>query len=282
MRQGVRVLALLAVFVSSCGAEVAGPGIPGCGTGPSDGVAAATVLQLQAVPGASWGPCVSELRVGWDYVPQFAESGRATFWLDSDRVGSRFLEVTLTPTCDTAGAEAQGSPEFGIDRFVRVVEEAVDITIPIVPVAERHVEAAEGLAQRLNGTRVRGQRILPSVDRSTGSPVDRIDRALRISGIALVLDDAQVASDTVELRRVGHGPRLEISFDDALEEIEEDIGPPVYRAEWFHVFEGGCITYDFDARGPGSESLALEVRTALGFYPLGVLRDAARNAGLDI
>jgi hypothetical protein len=127
-----------------------------------------------------------------------------------------------------------------------------------------------------------GRTLAPFVDDSSGSASDRILAALRSVGRVLVLDDAEVATGTVELQRAGHDPRVGISVEKALDEIADDLGSPVYRAEWFHIFEGGCIVYRFEAKGSGSESIASNVRDALGFYPLGELRDAARRAGYDV
>ncbi len=73
-----------------------------------------------------------------------------------------------------------------------------------------------------------------------------------------------------------------IELGNAIEEIEEDVADPRYEATWYHLFEGGCIVYEFDARGFGSETLETDVDQALGLYPLDALRAAARNAGFDI
>ena len=272
----------VALVSTSCGADFTGPGIPECSESVDAEIATATVIQLQAVPRADFGPCINELRVGWDYVHQFAESGRAVFWLDSDRVGERFLEVELTDSCDIANAVSQGNPEPGIDRFVSIDEEPGEVAIAVVPVAPRHNGDARALVTRTSGTKVKGRVLAPYVDDSGGPASDRIQVALRTIGIVLILDDAQVATDTVELRRAGHDPRVGLSREKALEEIAEDLGSPVYRAEWFHVFEGGCIVYRFDAKGAGAESIASEVRNALGFYPLGELLEVAREEGFDI
>ena len=281
-RLRVGCLTALALIVSSCGADVVGPGVPECGSTASDGLATATIIQLQAVRNADWGPCIDDLEVGWDYVAQIAESGRSVFWLNSDRVGSRFLEVELTSSCDIGGAEAQPGPGSGIDRFVRVDEEPRDVVIAVIPVAERHIGDARALVVGMIGTVMEGRKLAPYVDESAGSAPVRIEAALRTVGIALVLDDTQITTDTLELRRKGHDPRVGISRQKALDDIEADLGPPAYRAEWFHTFTGGCIVYRFDARGSGAEAIAREVRDALGFYPLVELRESARASGLDI
>lgn len=283
MRARLLVLVLgLGLISTSCGTDVVGPGIPECLDAASSEIATATIIQLQAIPDATRGPCIKELKVGWEYQSQFAESGRTIFWLDSDRVGDEFLEVELAPACDPGRAVPDGVPEEGIERFVRVDEEPGQLPVAVIPVASRHVGDARALVTRVIGTNMKGRTLAPYVDESDGPAAARIESALRTVGIVLILDDAEVATDSVELRRFGHDPRVGISLDKALEEIEEDLGSPEYRAEWFHTFSGGCVIYRFHAKGLGSETIAADVRDAIGFYPLDELRDAARRAGFDV
>jgi hypothetical protein len=215
-------------------------------------------------------------------VRQFSESGRSVFWLDSDRVGNRFVEVALKESCDTGGAVPQGSGEPGIDRYVRIDEQPEDVEIAVVPVAQRHDGYARALVTQTIGMTMEGRNVALFVDQSIGSASERIQRALRSVGLVLILDDPEVSSETVELRRAGHDPRVGMSLDKALDEIADDLGSPAYRAEWFHVFEGGCVVYQFDAKGAGAESIPSEVRDALGFYDLATLRETARRAGFDV
>jgi membrane-associated phospholipid phosphatase len=89
---------------------------PICGTGHS------MILSAQAVPSAALVPCVATLPSGWhiggingaDIV-----SGRARFWLDSDQAGTHAVTVTLSATCDVAGAQQVPSDQPGTRRFER-------------------------------------------------------------------------------------------------------------------------------------------------------------------
>lgn len=272
----------LGFVASGCSPDVVGPGTPECADPAGGDIATATVIQLQALPSAEWGPCIDELRVGWEYTDQFAESGRVVFWLGSDRVGDEFLEVELTETCDTSGAEFVGNPDPEIERLVRIREEPGELPVAVIPVAPRHSGDARALVTETIGVKLKGRMLAPYVDDSTIPAPQRIERALRTVGVVLVLDDPQVMTDTVELRRAGHDPRVDLGVAEALEEIADDLGSPVYRAEWIHVFDGGCIVYRFDAKGVGAETIALEVSEALGFYPLARLRETARRAGFDV
>ncbi len=80
---------------------------------PNDAVA----LMAQAVPTARLLPCISEFPAGWSFDFSDVRSGNATFWMDSDRAGSRALEVTLTETCRARGTEVP-SDEPGARVFL--------------------------------------------------------------------------------------------------------------------------------------------------------------------
>jgi len=61
------------------------------------------VLQAQAVPSATLLPCIGTLSTGWTYAGSDVVNGESTFWLDSDRAGIHAVEVSLRPSCSTAG-----------------------------------------------------------------------------------------------------------------------------------------------------------------------------------
>jgi membrane-associated phospholipid phosphatase len=84
---------------------------PACGTGHS------MILSAQAVPSAALLPCIAALPAGWSVGGADIASGKASFWLDSDRAGPRAVTVTLTATCDTSGAQQIPSDQPGARRF---------------------------------------------------------------------------------------------------------------------------------------------------------------------
>ena len=101
-------VAMLAVITAAVGetwnaffpaARNLGVHAPSCGTGHS------MILSAQAVPTAALLPCIAALPAGWSISGTDIASGRASFWLDSDRAGPRAVTVTLTATCDTSGAQ---------------------------------------------------------------------------------------------------------------------------------------------------------------------------------
>ena len=101
---------------------------PDCGTGHT------MILAAQAVPSAAFLPCIAAFPSGWTGVNDEIASGRASFGLDSGSLagggGVRFvlggqsgqlqtMTITLTATCDIAGARQVPSGQPGIRRFER-------------------------------------------------------------------------------------------------------------------------------------------------------------------
>jgi tRNA A-37 threonylcarbamoyl transferase component Bud32 len=129
----VAMLALFvvpAVFGITLLLPASDPGVhaPDCGTGHT------MILAAQAVPSAAFLPCIAALPPGWTTVNAEIASGRASFELDSGSLavggGVQFvlggqsgqlqtMTVTLTATCDMAGARQIPSGQPGLRRFER-------------------------------------------------------------------------------------------------------------------------------------------------------------------
>jgi hypothetical protein len=79
----------------------------------------ALLLEAQAVPSATFVPCIQPLPVGWTFGGSDIRSGSVRFWLDSDRRGPRAAEGTLTRTCDVSAAIAVpvASDAIGLHRY---------------------------------------------------------------------------------------------------------------------------------------------------------------------
>jgi tRNA A-37 threonylcarbamoyl transferase component Bud32 len=90
-----------------------GANAPTCDTGHS------MILSAQAVPSAALLPCIAALPAGWSIGGVDIASGKASFWLDSDRVGVRSATITLAAACNTAGARQIPSDQPGTRRFER-------------------------------------------------------------------------------------------------------------------------------------------------------------------
>jgi membrane-associated phospholipid phosphatase len=120
-RRLIAIAAVLGVAAAAVGLAVAvfrpavdiGTAAPVCGTGHP------MILSAQAVPSAALLPCIAALPSGWSVGGADVRSGQSTFWLDSDRAGSRAVTVSLTATCDTSGAERFPSDQPGAERFER-------------------------------------------------------------------------------------------------------------------------------------------------------------------
>src|SRR6266581_5396814 len=96
---GVIVVAIFAAGKALFPAQDIGARAPECGTGHT------MILMAQAVPSATSLPCLADLPSGWNVGGSDILSGRAHFLLNSDRAGNSAVTVTLTRTCDTAGAQ---------------------------------------------------------------------------------------------------------------------------------------------------------------------------------
>src|SRR6478752_1331918 len=113
---GLLAVTTVAVVVggnASFPAENIGAHPPDCGTGPS------MILAAQAVPSAAVLPCLAALPSGWQLGGVDISSGKASFWLDSDRAGERSATITLAAACDTAGGRQIPSDQPGTRRFER-------------------------------------------------------------------------------------------------------------------------------------------------------------------
>ena len=123
-----------------------------------------------------------------------------------------------------------------------------------------------------------------TVDSAIDDPVgSRSELALSRGAYVWIIDELDVEEGTVQLRSnlaaaAGRG----LEPDDALDLIEDAAPGVFYRGSWFFTFEGGCITYEFDANGILAETVAADADDALGFYPALELRQGARDAGFDI
>lgn len=85
---------------------------------PANGV----ILMAQAVPSATFVPCLDTVPLGWHFAELDAGRGSARFWLDSDRDGVHAIEVLLTASCDTSGATEIPSDRTEMRRLELVTQ----------------------------------------------------------------------------------------------------------------------------------------------------------------
>lgn len=277
------------LLLPSCGRL--GLGIPECEP-VVQSPTAAMVLSAQAVPTAEYAPCINSLQLGWDNIDFEVESGRTSFSII--RAIEPFFTATLTEKCDIGDATPapyasllesflQSRPE-DIEKYESIHSIGSDLRVAIIPSAERSLTYANTLAQELAGARVDGRRLRFIVDPDINSAVrTRVDSALTRSQFVWIISELDVHEGTLELRRTpeGEGDRG-LSIDEAMLRIEELAPEVVYEGNWYFVFEGGCITYEFDAQGTVAETVADDVTSSLGFYPLAELRQLGRENGFDV
>jgi len=276
-----RLLLILTVSLIAVGCGRLGTGLPSCRIAPED-PNAAIVLTLQAVPQAEYTPCINALQVGWEGVIFEAESGRASLTFQHDL--SPFLAVTLTPACDVGDAVEVSSGRDDVQRYEDIYQVVDDIGVTIIPMGERPRIHALNLAEELEGTRVDDRSVEFTVDEDVDySALSRINRALFTDQYVWIIGDLDVDEGTLEMRAGSGGEDAHgLSVHEALERIGHMSDEVQYRGNWFLVFEGGCITYDFDAEGALARSIAEDTEATVGLFPGDALRDAARSAGLDL
>ena len=274
-------LAALALLASACNSDL-GLEQPEC----TDKVLNTHVLAVQAVPTARYTPCIEELRLGWDSVDWFARDGRAG--IEFRRGVNPFLAVTVTESCDISDAKPTrsghpiGYPD--IERFEDVEFVPAVIKVTIIPLGERPLESAADIVARLGRVEIEDRRVLFTIDGDLEEEVSpRVNRALASDHYVWIISNLDAEEKTIELRSndaavAGTGIRPE----DALDLIEDNVPGLFYRGAWYFTFDGGCITYDFDAKGILAITVAEDADDALGFYPAYELHEFARNAGFDL
>ena len=270
---------LVAVGLSGCGRL--GTGLPACRT-PASNPTGAIVLSLQAVPEAEFLPCINSLELGWEEVDFQVESGRARLAFQHDL--RTFLEVALTPSCDIGDAVEVASSVAGVARYEDVVQVTDAIRVTIIPEGERAQIYAQGLAAEMAGAMADDRPIVFTVDEDIDYLVrSRVNRAFFTDQFAWIIGDLDIDEETLEMRsRDNEATFRGIDVHEAMEKIEDISEEVLYRGNWYLVFDGGCITYEFDAKGALATSIAGDAERAIGLYPSEALLDAARDAGYEL
>lgn len=277
MRSRLLIAVALSLLAAACSNSI-GLGLPACDTPPAN-PSAATVLVAQAVPTADYAPCINSLKLGWDEVELKVESGRAS--LEIGRELSSFLEVSLTESCDVSAATPVPSDIEGVSRYENLTIVRPEIGVTIIPTGERPRLHALMLAEQLRGTRVEERPVVFTVDENIDFEVrTRVNDALFDDQYVWIINDLDVEEDTLEMRMTADGEEARgLKIGDALDRIEDLVPDTTYKGQWFFVFEGGCITYDFNAKGAVAVTLDQDASEAIGFYDNAALIEAGRRAG---
>lgn len=275
-----RLLPLLAIalIASACSVPL-GRDMPECDT-----ITTAVVLEVQSVPGAAYVSCIEGLRTGWDFHHVEARSGHSVFWLDSDRMGDEFLTVENLLSCDITNATRAGFYDSPIDRYTDVVSKT---TVDVVLIPEGRDQATADYATeiqvQLQSTEIRGNTVAVTVSVSDESTTAaRVVRATASGAHVMIIGVRDAEEETLTLILSGDPLERETTLEDAIETIEDVETESSYRGKWYHVFEGGCIVYTFDAEGAGVDTIERDIGLSLGFHDAEELRRFARDAGYNL
>jgi len=268
-------LVLAGLLVAGCSNDRIGRSHPDCDlTNFSNEIA----MQAQAVPTATVGPCIVDLEPGWEYEHQQAESGLARFWLSADGMGEEFLEVRLQPSCDPGAAIRRPSPLPGIEAYLTGSPYIEPVPITIVPGSPQAVEYAASIGVQLSARDADGHPFDLSLAEAFDPPV-AVAEAIRAGRTVITVDEAGAASETLGLIFPGEESEEGLTLSRVIHEIEDRVAEPTYQADWYFLFEGGCIVWDFDAEGEMVATVDDAARRVLGFYDLAGLRRVMAEQG---
>lgn len=284
MRRRLLILVALLLVGSGCGNSQLGRSIPACPVDPEiiTSFSGAIVLQMQAVDTADWVPCLNDLKAGWSYEDLEPERGLSRFWLDSDRIGSRFLEVSLTPTCDVGSArELTTDAVTGVTEFREVELVSSSVTMVIVPTTGREVDYARMIEAELEARQINDRDIFVVFDTSDAPLADKISAAAERDRPIIIVNEQDALDGTATLQMSDEAQSVRgLDLGDLIERLDRRLPKPRFTGNWFRVFNGGCITYEFDAKGPGVDRLAEDVEEAIGLFPAAEVRRVLRAAGI--
>ncbi|MFC2177452.1 hypothetical protein ACFLRH_03450 [Actinomycetota bacterium] len=236
----------------------------------------ANVLAAQAVPTARYTPCFRSLEVGWDDVDFEAENGRAGIGVEHGT--ETFLTAVVTASCDVAEARRVMSGHTDIEKFIDIEQIRSDISVAVLPATTRQMAHSFALAERWNNMELGGRRVIFRIDPDLSSSIaTRFERALPDHQYIWIIDELDMAENTLEMRSEGMEPMAQLTAEEALDFIKDDMVTETYRGRWYFTFDGGCITYTFDAEGPMAGTVAEDATANLGFYPAYQLRAPARR-----
>lgn len=284
MRRLASLAILLGLLATAC-ANPLGRGVPECD--PSQ-LTSSMVLQVQSVPDAAYVSCIYGLKAGWSYVDLEGMSGRSVYSLDSDRMGLNFLKVEAVSSCEPTGLPAAlpdgDSP--GVERYKDVATEStVDIVLVPEGPAGGTVSRALEISAELEETLIKDRDLNVTISGGNDPTRQRIDVAAANGShvIAISIRDAEEGTLTVRLADTSAADELSVNgLGNAIDRIAAAESPPVYQGKWYYVFEGGCVVYTFNARGPGVTTIEEDIELVLGLFDAAALRGVARDEGFDI
>jgi hypothetical protein len=277
------VLLAIVLVASGCSSSHLGLGESSCVSDFTD-LSTSNVLSVQAVRTAKYTPCLKELQPGWDQADSFAEAGRSGIKILGFSPSSTFLTATVTEICDVSDAVAVESRYDDINRFEDIEQQPVGIEISIVPSGEKPLSSAQELVDQLAEVEIDNRPVGYTIDEAIDEPVSsRVEVALSQFDYVLIIDEVDAEDGTVQLRSnfsvaTGH----DLDPQDALNLIGGVVPDVFYRGNWYFTFDGGCITYEFNASGALAETIAADAEDSLGFLPAGEVWKWGTEQGIVI
>jgi hypothetical protein len=270
------------LLLSACANEQLGQEAPVCQRSPNEiEFTTGLVIQMQAVPDASFVPCIDTLQPGWKYEHVLAQNGRARFWLSSDRMGERFVEVGLQESCRVGPAAEPIFSRQEVDSHAEVDLIPSLISPVIIPVTDSGVNFSLLVKRVINAETLNGREPLASIDRRQVPLSDKIETAHAAGAPAIVIDGQDVLSGTASLILPGETTgRRGLAIYALIDRLDAKVPQASYTGTWYHVFEGGCITYEFNASGNEVDTLARDITAAVGFLDANFARRILRDAGI--
>ena len=181
------------------------------------------------------------------------------------------------------GATEEAGPNDQIRRFERVAYADAGIRVTIVPSAMRPLLWARIIADDLANEEVDDRPLTITIaDNIEDSVSSRVNLARLRGDFVWIVGELDAEERTLEMRGGEMASGSALSVDDALDLIEDSVGDVFYRGQWFFTFNGGCITFDFDAEDRVAQTIAEDAAAAIGFYPAYELREIAEDMGFDI
>ncbi len=238
---------------------------------------AANILAAQSVPTARYTPCFVTIDPGWDHVEFEAESGRAGIAIVEGT--DTFLAAIVTESCDVGDAIRRDSGVPDVERYEDVTHIPSLITVAVVPASAQQLSYAIGLIDLWQAVELDERPVRLDLDDDTAADIStRLAAAAMRSDFVWFIDELDAAELTVELRTVGGQNFSRITPAEALDQIEDLAPSPVYEGNWFFRFEGGCITYVFNAEKRMADAAPIAAEENLGFYPAFELRERTDRA----
>ena len=270
---------VLLLVGSACANNQLGRAVPEC----RGDLTSTMVIQIQSVPSAEFVPCINELQFGWEYLDLVPKLGNSRFWISSDRSGDRFLEVVLTDGCQVDASLGSSEILSGVNQYRDVTVVSSRAFVTIAPASDREVPYAEVVERTIEAEAINGRTVIVTYDQRDLPLTVKIDEAHDRGRPLIVIEqqDELNSPSTVGLALPGESSiRRAIELEELTERLDGFLVKPSYKGKWVMVFDGGCITYLFDAEGPEVETLIGDVTNGLGFFPAGEVQRQLRDAGL--